>query len=83
MTEEKKKIRGKETIQRQIYKNVLKGLTEQANRDYEEAKAKAIGEENVEYKSPTEDEIKAECKKRWQQHLDRKEAKKDVSSYFA
>ncbi len=79
MSETKKK-RSTVTVQRQIHTNAMKYLTEQANKRYEEAKAN--GEENVEYRSPTEADIKAECKKRWQRHLEQDKPKMDVTAFF-
>lgn len=70
-----KKTRDKKTIQRQIHTNAVKYLTGLANKKYEADTTK-------DYVPPTEAEIKAECKNRWQEHLDRKNGKKDISSFF-
>ncbi len=79
MAEATKKTRDKKTIQRQIHTNALKFLTEQANKNYQEALKE---DPEAKYEPPTDDQIRTECKKRWQAHLDRKEDKKDVSSFF-
>lgn len=67
------KRREKKTIQRQIHTNAMKALADHAAK-----RAKETGE----YVAPTIEEIKAECQKRWQQHLDRYAVKEDVSVYF-
>ena len=70
-----KKKRDKGTIKRQIHTNAMKYLTGVANKRYESDKTK-------EYAPPTEAEIKVECKRRWQEHLDRENGKEDISMYF-
>jgi hypothetical protein len=68
-----KRTRDEKTIKRQILTNVKKYLADLASKRVE------AGEE---YSAPTKDQISDECKKRWQEHLDRLKAKEDVSDYF-
>jgi len=68
-----RKTRDKVTVKRQILTNVRKSLSELASK-----RAKETGD----YLAPTQEEIRAECMKRWQQHLDRMKGKEDISAYF-
>ena len=70
-----KKKRDEKTIKRQIHTNVMKTLTGRANKLYEADKSKP-------YEPPSDEQIKTECKKRWQEHLDRENGKEDISMYF-
>lgn len=70
-----KKKREEKTIKRQIHTNAMKYLTRLANKRYEADTTK-------DYVPPTEAEIKAECKKRWQEHVDREKGQADISMYF-
>lgn len=67
------KHRDEATIKRQILTNAKKYLAELANQRVTDTKP---------YEAPTREEIAAECKKRWQQHLDRAKVKVDPSEYF-
>lgn len=69
-----KKKRSKTTIQRQIKTNAMKFLMEKANKDFI-----ASGE----YNPPTKEKIREECKRRWDEHLERGKEKEDISEYFA
>ena len=76
MEEEKtvtKRTRDPKTIQRQILTNAKKYLADLADKAFQDT---------GEYVPPTEGEIKAECKRRWQRHLDQQKEKEDPSSYF-
>lgn len=68
-----KKTRDERTVQRQICTNARKYLSELAAK-----RAKETGE----YVAPTDEELALECKKRWQERLDRMKGKEDVSVYF-
>lgn len=70
-----KKKRDEKTIKRQIHTNAMKYLTGVANKHYEADKSKP-------YAPPTETEIKVECKRRWDEHVERGKGKKDISIYF-
>lgn len=67
------RTRSEKTIKTQIYTNAMKYLTELANKAFEAGN---------DYVAPTEAQIRDECKKRWQKHLDLHAEKKDVSVYF-
>ncbi|MDG5467278.1 hypothetical protein P9J64_02985 [Deltaproteobacteria bacterium IMCC39524] len=69
----KGKKRDEVTIKRQILTNVKKSLSGLASK-----REKATGV----YVAPTQEEIAAECKKRWQDHVERYLPKEDVSVYF-
>lgn len=68
-----KRPRSEETIKVQIYGHALRYLIELANKEF------AV---TGEYVAPTEEQIRTECKKRWQKHLDLHADKKDVSMFF-
>lgn len=74
MVQETKKPRSEVSIKRMILTRVRKDLAEAA--------AKRAKETGGSYIEPTDEEITAECKKRWQNRLDRLKPKEDVSKYF-
>jgi hypothetical protein len=67
-------IRSKATRKRQIVTNSRKSLIALA--------AKRAEKSNSPFIPPSEDEIKAECKRRWQESQERQMPKEDVSEYF-
>jgi len=69
-----KKKRDEKTIKRQIHTNAWKYLLELANKEQQRTGI---------YAAPTKEAHIAECKKRWQEHLDRKKGPVDISEYFA
>ena len=71
--EKQTRTREEVTIKRQILTNAKKYLTQLADLKFKETN---------EYSAPTEADLRAECKKRWQQHLERTKGKVDVSAFF-
>lgn len=69
----KKTVSKEDRIKRQILTNTRKGLAAHAEKRFKETGT---------YKEPTREEIKAECSRRWQKHLDSQKPKEDLSLFF-
>lgn len=69
-----KKPRSEESIKRQTLTRAINELKGDA--------AKLAAGTGQPYVAPTKEQIAVECKKRWQQRLDRLKPKEDLSAYF-